>query len=86
MPLNITGIKIKHVWVGEDDSGKDKITASYQLLSEGGKTIGSKENLSTSTGYGETTFQPSHQTVKALRDAVALYRKDVEMSLGLETP
>ncbi len=85
MSLNITGIKIKHVWVGEEDNGKDKITASYQLLTDGGKTIGSKETLSTSTGYGETTFSPSPQTIKALRDAVTLYRKDVEASLGLTT-
>ena len=85
MAIKITGIKIKHVWVGEADDGKDKITASYQLVGDKGQTIGSKETLSTGSGYGETTFQPSHGTVKALREAVALYRKDVEDNLGLNS-
>lgn len=85
MPLNITGIKIKHVWVGEGDDGKDNITASYQLLTDGGKTVGSKETLSMISRYDGASFTPSPGTIKALRDAVALYRKDVEVSLGLET-
>lgn len=83
MAITIAGIKIKHVWVGEDDSGKEKITASYQLVSDKGAVIGSKETLSTGTSYGETTFQPSLDTSKALKTAVALYRRDLESSLGL---
>ena len=83
MALKITGIKIKHVWVGEDDSGKEKITSAYQLLSDKGVTIGSKETLSSGASYGETTFQPAADTVKALKAAVALYRRDVENMLQL---
>lgn len=81
--LLITGIRIEHVWIGRDDSGKEKITASYRLVNDKGDTIGSKETLSTSTGYNETTFQPSAPTVAALKDAVGAYKKEVEQSIGL---
>jgi len=83
MALKITGIKIKHVWVGEDDTGKEKITAAYQLVTDKGATVGSKETLSSTNAYGETTFQPAADTVKALKNAVALYRRDVEDMLQL---
>lgn len=84
MPLTITGIKLHDVWVGESDDGKEKITAHYQLVSSEGKAIGAKESLSTGKNYGENTFSPSPQTIKLLKEAVSLYRKDVEMSLGLD--
>lgn len=84
MPITITGIKLHDVWVGEGDEGSEKITAHYQLVTSDNKTIGAKESLSSGKGYGENTFVPSPATIKALRDAVSLYRKDVEMSLGLE--
>lgn len=82
--ITINGIKLLNVWIGEEDDGKEKITANYQLVTDANKAIGSKESLSTGKGYGENTFMPSPQTIKALKDAVALYRKDVEMSLGLD--
>lgn len=85
MAISITGIKLHDIWVGDNDEGAEKITAHYQLVTSEGKTIGAKESLSTGKGYGENTFAPSPQTVKALRDAVKLYRKDVELSLGLES-
>lgn len=84
MPISITGIKLHDVWVGETDDGADKISAHYQLVTSEGKAIGAKESLSTGKSYGENTFVPSPQTVKALKEAVKLYRKDVEMSLGLD--
>lgn len=83
MALKIVGVKLKHVWVGEDDSGKEKISASYQLVNDKGMTVGSKETLSTGSNYGETTFQPAHDTVKALKAAAALYKRDVEQLIGL---
>lgn len=82
--ITITGIKLHDVWVGEGDDGQEKITAHYQLVTSDSKPIGSKESLSTGKGYGENTFMPSPQTIKALKDAVAMYRKDVELSLGLD--
>ncbi len=85
MPLTITGIKLHDVWVGESDDGGEKITAHYQLVSSEGKTIGAREALSTGKGYNENTFAPAPATVKALKEAVKLYRKDVEMSLGLDS-
>lgn len=85
MPITISGIKLHDVWVGEDDNGVEKISAHYQLITTENKTIGAKESLSTGKGYGENTFVPSPQTIKALKDAVKLYRKDVEVSLGLES-
>ena len=83
MALKITGIKILHVYIGSDDGGAEKITAAYQLVSDKGATVGSKETLSSSKGYNETTFQPAADTVKALKAAVALYRRDVEDMLEL---
>jgi len=85
MPITITGIKLHDIWVGDGDEGQEKVTAHYQLVTSEGKTIGAKESLSSSKGYNENTFLPSPQTLKALRDAAKLYRKDVEMSLGLES-
>jgi hypothetical protein len=84
MPITIKGIRIMNLYVGRDDDGKEKITANYQLISSADKVL-AKESLSTGKGYGENTFQPSPQTMKALTDAVSLYRKDVELSLGLES-
>lgn len=84
MPITISGIKLHDVWIGENDEGQEKITAHYQLTTSEGKTIGAKESLSSGKGYGENTFVPSPQTIKALKEAVKLYRKDVEMSLGLD--
>ena len=84
MPITISGIKLHDVWIGETDDGAEKISAHYQLITSENKTIGAKESLSTGKGYGENTFVPSPPTVKALKEAVKLYRKDVEMSLGLD--
>ena len=84
MALKITGIKICHVYIGNDDgAGPEKITAAYQLVSDKGVTVGSKETLSTGKQYNETQFQPAADTVKALKAAVALYRRDVEDMLEL---
>lgn len=84
MALKITGIKILHVYIGnEEGEGPEKITAAYKLVTDKGATVGSKETLSSSKGYNETTFQPAADTVKALKDAVRLYRRDVEQMLEL---
>lgn len=85
MPITITGIKLHDVWIGESDDGTEKITSHYQLVTSDNKTIGAKETLSTGKGYNENTFVPTAVTIKALKDAVKLYRKEVEASLGLET-
>lgn len=83
MPLTISGIKLHDVWVGLDDEGKEKVTAHYQLLTTDGRAIGAKESLSSGKGYNENTFIPNADTIKALKDAVALYKRDVEASIGL---
>lgn len=84
MPLKITGIKILHVYIGNDEGeGPEKITAAYKLVTDKGATVGSKETLSTGKQYNETQFQPAADTVKALKAAVALYRRDVEQMLEL---
>jgi hypothetical protein len=85
MALTIKGIRITNLWIGREEAdGKEKITANYQLIASNDKVL-AKESLSTGKGYNENTFQPSPDTMKALADAVALYKRDVEMSLGLET-
>ena len=86
MALKITGIKLLHVYIGSDgDEGPEKITAAYKLVTDKGATVGSKETLSTGKQYNETQFQPAADTVKALKTAVALYRRDVEDMMGLTT-
>lgn len=86
MPLQIAGIKIKTISIGEDDNGKEVIRASYQLLSDKGSTIGAKESLTSGEDYGTTKFVPAHDTAKALKAAVALYKRDVEELIGLTEP
>lgn len=84
MAITIKGIRISNLWVGRDEqTGKEKITANYELIASNDRVL-AKESLSTGKGYSENTFTPSPPTIKALTDAVALYRKDVELSLGLE--
>lgn len=83
MAITIRGIRIVHIWIGKESDGKEKITSNYQLISSADKVL-AEQSLSSSKGYGENQFVPAPATIKALTDAVALYRKDVEMSLGLD--
>lgn len=84
MPITIRGIRITSLTVSRDAEGQDKVQASYQLISSLDKVL-AKETLTSKQSYGEQTFAPSPQTTKALTDAVALYKADVEMSLGITT-
>lgn len=81
MPITIRGIRITSLEVSRSEEGKDKIKASYQLVASNDKVL-AKENLSSEADYTGQLFTPSPQTIKALTDAVALYKKDVEMSIG----
>lgn len=83
MPLKIIGIKINEIRVGEDDNGRERVGATYQLLADTGRAIGSKESLSSIKDYNNTPFVPAADTVAALKAAVALYKRDVEQSIGL---
>lgn len=83
MPITIRGIRITSLTVEQED-GRDKISAKYQLISSNDKVL-AKESLTNINPYGTgETFTPSPQTMKALSDAITLYRKDVETSLGIE--
>jgi len=82
MAITIRGIRITSLTVARSDDGADKITADYQLISSLDKVL-AKESLSSKQSYGENVFTPSPQTTKALADAVALYKADVETSLGI---
>lgn len=83
MALTIQGIRIKNLYIGRDGDGEEKVTSNYELVATNDKVLAEK-SLSTGKGYGENTFMPSPQTLKLLREAVAAYKKDVEMSLGLD--
>lgn len=82
MAITIKGIRISSISVNRLDNGEDEIRADYQLVSSADKVL-AKESLTTKKGYGTTEFSPSPATFKALREAVDLYRKDVEIQLGL---
>lgn len=84
MAITIQGIKITSLTVDQDSEGNENIQARYQLISSTQKVL-AKESLSSKENYGNQTFMPSPQTKKALSDAIALYRKDVEILIGLET-
>lgn len=83
MAITIRGIKIKSISISCNDDGDEAITSAYQLISSTDKVL-AKENLSSKNEYGTTQFVPSAMTKKALTDAVAAYRKEVEASLGIE--
>lgn len=83
MPLTIQGIKITKLAV--EQSGNDElIKAGYELIASNGKVLASR-SLNSKMSYGEETFVPCADTIKALKDAVALYKRDVEGTLGIET-
>lgn len=82
MAITIRGIRITSLTVERGESGEDCINAAYQLVASNDKVL-AKETLTSKSAYGSQPFTPSPQTIKALTDAIALYKQDVEMSLGL---
>jgi len=83
MAITIRGIKITSLTVSQDEEGNEQVSADYQLVSSVDKVL-AKNSLNSKQGYGRETFNPSPQTKRALADAVTLYKKDVELSLGLD--
>lgn len=81
--ITIRGIRITSFTVTRNDEGGEDIQASYQLISSTDKVL-AKESLTSKPGYGSTQFVPSPETYKAIREAVAAYRKDVETQIGLD--
>lgn len=84
MAITIRGIRITSLSVERQEEGLDKISADYQLISSADKVL-AKESVTSKPSYGGTAFVPSAPTMKLLADAVSAYRKEVEMSLGLES-
>lgn len=85
MAIQIAGVKLSSLSIGTNDEGKEKISATYKLLTSDGRAIGSSETLTNQSEYGETMFVPAADTVIALKAAAALYKRDVEGHIGLTT-
>lgn len=79
--ITIRGIRITSLEIKQTSEG-EQVDASYELISSADKVLA--RNTLTNRGYGEK-FTAAPATLKALADAVNLYKKDVEMTLGLET-
>lgn len=83
MAITIRGIRIDSLTIAREEEGGDRVSAEYKLISSTDKVL-AKESITSKSRYSEATFVPSAPTMKLLADAVAAYRKEVEMSLGLD--
>lgn len=80
--IAIKGIRIESLTITRADDGKaDEITAQYALISTADKVL-AKQSVG---GYDGVKLQPSPATVKAFADALAAYKADLNIILGLET-
>jgi len=80
--IAIKGIRIESLTITRADDGKaDEITAEYALISTADKVL-AKQSVG---GYAGVKLQPSPATVKAFADALAAYKADLNIILGLET-
>jgi hypothetical protein len=84
MPITIKGIRITSFSVSVDNEGKERINASYQLISSADKVL-AKETVDTERGYGDKeAFVPSPPVKKAIADAIQQYKAEIAMNLGLD--
>ncbi len=80
--IALKGIRIKQFIVQRAaEDGKNKIQATYELVSTKDTVLASK-SITSGSDYGEEPFTPSPQTIAAIRSAIELYQKDLELSLG----
>ncbi len=83
MAITIKGIRVKSFSVARDDEGDETIAATYQLVSSADKVLATN-SLTSKKEYNASAFVPSAPVAKQIADAVAAYRKEVELSLGLD--
>ncbi len=83
MAITIKGIRVTSLSIEKNEEGDEHIACNYQLISSVDKVL-AKQSMNSKPGYGTSTFTPSPQTIRALSDAVQMYKKDVEVSLGLD--
>lgn len=82
MPITLKGIRLESITVErEATSGKSILkNSTYSLLSSTEHVVAQQ----TIGGYGGLTITPSLETLKALEIFIALYKKDITVTLGLE--
>lgn len=79
-PIFIQGIRIDSLKIDRDETtGEDKIEAAYALVSSTGRVL-AKQSVG---GYNGIKLQPSPATLKAFAAAIAAYKNDVNVTLGL---
>lgn len=85
MPVTINGIRIRSLTVTNEE-GAERVRCDYELVSSNGAVM-AKNSLTSKSEYGsETTFTPSFDTLKMLKEAVNAYKRDAEQMLGFNTP
>lgn len=78
-PITIQGIRFDSIKVDrEEGTGEDKISGSYSLISSTGRTLAKQ-----SVGEYGMKIAPSPATLKAFAAAIAAYKNDVNITLGL---
>jgi hypothetical protein len=83
MPVTIHGIRVRSLTVSTEEGG-EKIRADYELVSSNGAVL-AKQSLASKSEYGNgSTFTPSVETIRKLREAIAAYKKDAEIMMGFE--
>lgn len=82
MPITLKGIRLEHVSIERQDSGKHLLkNASYSLISSSDHVLANQAI----GGYNDKVIiNPSLQTLQLLEQFISSYRKDVTNSLGLE--
>ncbi len=79
-PITLKGIRVDTLTVSRDADGRDQISAKYSLVSSLDKVLAQQDV----GGYNGLKVQPSATTLKLFADAIAAYKADINMVLGLE--
>lgn len=81
MPITIKGIRISELTIKtKPDEGECGITSSYELLSNEDKVL-AKQSVG---GYNGLEMRPAADTIAKLNDFIKSYKRDVNMTLGIE--
>ena len=79
MPVTIQGIRITNVNLSRDDKGEEKVTGSYELVSNNDKVL-AKQDFN---GYNDIKVDMSLETKQALNSFLTGIKKDTLTVLGL---
>lgn len=80
----IKGIRIKSLTVDTKSAeGNGCVSADYALIGSTDKELAAGR-VSNRQGYGEQPLQPAADTIAALNAFLALYKRDIASTIGIE--